>query len=77
MVQDGRQARGQAEVNNPEVGQWYRTAGRLRDRQSGQAGGYKVRAGKGKEAGMTKREAGKRQKQTGRTLVNLRNKTNW
>jgi hypothetical protein len=48
----GRQAgsgSGQAEVGNPEVEQRYRTAGRLRgrDRQSGQAGGYRVRTVKG------------------------------
>jgi hypothetical protein len=45
---------GQAEVDNPEVEQRYKTAGRPRVRLetgSGQAGGYRVRTGKGQKPG--------------------------
>jgi hypothetical protein len=59
------------------VEQSYRTELRVRDRQSGQAGRYRVRTGKGKnQAEEEKKEAGKRQELTGQTLVSLTNKTN-
>jgi hypothetical protein len=50
-------------------------AGRLRIRQSGQAGGYRVRTGS-KTRRTSKLEVGKRQELTGLTLVSLTNKTN-
>ena len=51
----------QAEVNNPEVGQRYRTAGRLRvrGRRSGQAGGLRVRTGKGHTRRVRQERLGK------------------
>ena len=60
----GRQAgsaagSGQAEVSNSEVEQRYRTAGRLR--QSGQAGGYRVRTSKGQKPGGREKTNWKKQ----------------
>ena len=67
----------QTEVGNPGVGQRNRTAGMLRGRQSGQAGGNRVRTGKDqKPGGREKRDWGKAGANT-KMLVGLTNKKNW
>ena len=58
------------------MGQRYRTAGRLKGRQSGQAGGLRVRTGKDQIQEDKKKETGKAGADT-KTLVVLTNKTNW
>jgi hypothetical protein len=70
---------GQAEVGNPEVGQRYRTAGRLsvRGMQSGQAGELMVRIAKGQNQEDEKRETGEKQELIEKPLIDLSNKTNW
>jgi hypothetical protein len=65
--------------NNREVGQKYRSVGRLRVRcrQSGQAGGLRVRTGKGQNQESEKKRDWEKQELRTKTLVVSTNKTNW
>ena len=64
-------------VINPEVGQRYRSADRVRGRQSGEAGGLRVTTGKGHNQEGEKKKDWEKQKLRHKTLVDLTNKTNW
>jgi hypothetical protein len=59
------------------MGQSYRTAGRVRGRQSDQAGGLRVRTGKGQNQETEKKKDWEKQELRPKTLVDLTNKTNW